>query len=73
MISAVRNSCDWLGVSLADAAHMASKVPAEFLGISETHGTIEAGRRASFVLVDGDRNVRQVWIDGAAYPPANQA
>lgn len=72
MISAVRNSCDWLGLSLADAAHMASKVPAEFLGISETHGTIEAGRRASFVLVDGDRNVQQVWIDGEAYAPAEK-
>ena len=72
MISAVRNSCDWLGVSLEDAAHMASKVPAEFLGISETHGTIEAGRRASFVLVDGDRNLQQVWIDGKAYAPAEQ-
>lgn len=70
MISAVKNTHDWLGVSLADAAHMASRVPAEFLGISETHGTIEAGKRASFVLVDGDMNIQRVWIDGAGYPPA---
>jgi len=69
MVSAVRNTRDWLGVSLADAAHMASKVPAEFLGISETHGTIEAGNRASFILVDGDMNVQHVWIDGVGYPP----
>lgn len=70
MISAVKNTRDWLGISLANAAHMASKVPAEFLGISETHGTIEAGKRASFVLVDGDMNIQHVWIDGVGYPPA---
>jgi N-acetylglucosamine-6-phosphate deacetylase len=71
MISAVKNCTEWLGVSLDEAAHMASKVPAAFLGLSETHGTIAPGKRANFVLVDGDLTVEKVWIDGTAYTPTN--
>jgi len=65
MASAVRNARDWLGLPLEDAARMASTVPVEFLGLSETHGSIEAGKQANFVLVDEALQVQRVWIKGA--------
>jgi len=67
MASAVRNTRDWLGLRLQDAANMASTVPATFLGITDTHGTIEAGKYANFVLVDKGLNVLNSWIKGVSH------
>lgn len=44
-------------------------VPARYLGIDRTHGTLEAGKVANLVVVAGDlfdagAEVRDVWIDG---------
>lgn len=66
MASAVRNSVDWLGVSLDEAVRMASTYPAEFLGIARDHGRIVAGARADFVALDGDGLARRTWIGGRA-------
>ena len=46
--------------------------PARLLGIDSMVGTIEAGKRADLVLVDGDlfgkdREIREVWIGGARH------
>ena len=60
MASAVRNSVATLGVDLAEAARMASTYPADFLGLSATHGRIARGCRADFVVVDHDLRVREV-------------
>ena len=65
MATAVRNSVSQLGVSLAEAARMASTYPAQFLGIGHTHGRIAPGCRADFVVLDGDLQVRQTWMGGA--------
>jgi len=70
MISAVKNARDWLGLDLAGAAHMASRVPAEFLGINATHGDLGPGKRASFVVVDDQLRIQQTWIEGTAYIPS---
>jgi imidazolonepropionase-like amidohydrolase len=47
-------------------------VPAGLLGISNTHGTLAAGKAANVVVVDGDlfddeAVVRDVWVDGRRY------
>ncbi len=47
-------------------------VPAGLLGIDRTHGTLEAGKAANIVAVEGDlfaegARVREVWIDGRRY------
>ena len=65
MASAVRNTLDMLGVELADAVRMASRNPAEFLGLGATLGRIAPGQRANFAVVDEDLNVLETWIDGA--------
>src|SRR5206468_2694261 len=57
----------------ADAALRALTVtPAELLGLSRSHGTIEVGKSASFVVVDGElfddkTKVLETWVDGTRY------
>ncbi|MEX1011417.1 MAG: amidohydrolase family protein [Balneolaceae bacterium] len=46
--------------------------PASILGISSTHGTLEEGKVASFIVSDGDlltgsSRILDVWIDGQRY------
>jgi N-acetylglucosamine-6-phosphate deacetylase len=43
---------------------MASRHPAEFLGLGAELGRIAPGYRANLVLVDDDVGVRETWIDG---------
>jgi len=64
MATAVRNSVDLLGLPLEEAARMASRYPAEFLGIGERFGRIAAGYAADFVLLDDALGVRATWIAG---------
>ena len=64
MATAVRNSVAMLGVSLAEAARMASTYPAEFLGIADRYGRIASGYRADLVALDGDLHVVATWING---------
>jgi N-acetylglucosamine-6-phosphate deacetylase len=52
MASAVRNCVESLGVSLAEAARMASTYPADFLGLGSTHGRIAPDYRADLIAMD---------------------
>ena len=64
MASAVRNTIRHLGLPLEAALHMASRAPAEFLGLGGELGRIAPGYRASLVLLDDDLEVVETWIDG---------
>jgi N-acetylglucosamine-6-phosphate deacetylase len=64
MASAVRNAQRLLGVSLPQAASMASTYPAEFLGLGHQLGKIAPGYQADLVLVDEAINVIDTWIHG---------
>jgi N-acetylglucosamine-6-phosphate deacetylase len=64
MARAVRNTVALLGVEPAEAVRMASRYPAEFLGLGDTLGRIAAGCRANFVVADEAMNVQDTWIDG---------
>jgi N-acetylglucosamine-6-phosphate deacetylase len=66
MALAVRNAVTLLGVSLADASRMASRNPAEFLGLGDELGRIAPGYRADLVQMDSDFAVRRTWIGGVA-------
>jgi N-acetylglucosamine-6-phosphate deacetylase len=70
MAMAVRNAVSLLGVSLADASRMASRNPAEFLGLGEELGRIAPGYRADLVLLDKDLAVRRTWIGGETFEDA---
>jgi N-acetylglucosamine-6-phosphate deacetylase len=62
MASAVRNTCQTLGIPLVDAVRMASRNPAEFLKLGDKMGRIAPGQRADLALVDDEFNVRETWI-----------
>lgn len=57
------------GLSEEDALAMLTIAPAEMLGIESRYGTIEPGKQASFVVIDGELlsgspTIRDVWTDG---------
>jgi len=60
------------GLPADDALAALTTTPADWLGIDRTHGTIEAGKVANFVVSEGDlfteeATVRDVWVQGKAY------
>ena len=65
MARAVRNAVALLGLSLAEASRMASRNPAEFLGLGDVVGRIAPGYRGDLVLLDQDLHVLDTWIGGA--------
>jgi N-acetylglucosamine-6-phosphate deacetylase len=64
MAAAVRNLVALTGVSVPEAARMASVVPARLLGVERTHGSIAVGQRADWVQLDADLHPRETWIGG---------
>jgi len=62
LADAVRNLVS-IGVPLAEAAAMASTRPADYLGLDDL-GRIRPGARASVVQLDGQLQVRGVWVEG---------
>jgi N-acetylglucosamine-6-phosphate deacetylase len=70
MATAVRNTVDVLGLPVEAALHMASRAPAEFLGLGAELGRIAPGYRASLVLLDDALRVTETWIDGLSTAPA---
>jgi N-acetylglucosamine-6-phosphate deacetylase len=70
MASGVRNAMSLLGLPLIEAVNMASRYPAEFLGLAHELGRIAPGYRANFVLADEQLRVLDTWIDGQPNPAA---
>ncbi len=73
MAAAVRNAVSLLDLDLADAVRMASRNPAEFLGLDDERGRIARGCYADLVLVDDDLNVLDSWIGGRPSDEADHA
>ena len=65
------------GFTPAQALHAATKSAAELMGLQDELGTIEPGKRADLVVIDGDPleferyedRVEQVWKDGVRVVP----
>ncbi|MFO1489165.1 MAG: amidohydrolase family protein, partial [Verrucomicrobiota bacterium] len=61
------------GLSETDALAALTTVPAKLCGVEKQLGTIEPGKLANFVVVDGkgyfdaDAKVREVWVEGRIY------
>lgn len=64
MAAAFRNTAAITGLSPAEIVRMSSESAAAFLGLSATHGTLAAGRRADWVVLDAGLNPRDTWISG---------
>lgn len=69
MLTAVRNAVSLLALPLDEAARMASTYPADFLGLSASHGSIAPGCSADFVQLDESLALRGTWLAGRPMPP----
>lgn len=65
MATAFRNAVAITGLAPAEVVRMSSESAAAFLGLSATHGTLTAGRRADWVVLDAELRARATWIGGA--------
>ena len=63
LIDGVRNVMNW-GYSLEEALTMATLAPAENLGVASSVGSLETGKTADVVIVDGDLGVQNVILRG---------
>ena len=63
MLDAVRRMRE-IGFTDAEAAAMASSNPARLLGVEDSRGAVEPGKRADIVGIDEAENVRLVMIGG---------
>jgi N-acetylglucosamine-6-phosphate deacetylase len=57
------------GVPLPEAVRMATLTPARILGIDKEVGSLERGKRADFVILDRELNVRGVYVGGIKVEP----
>jgi N-acetylglucosamine-6-phosphate deacetylase len=64
MAVALRRAVRVVGMSLVEAANAASLVPATYLGVQDSFGSIAPGRAADLVVTDSDLNVRGVMASG---------
>ncbi|RKE83493.1 N-acetylglucosamine-6-phosphate deacetylase [Rhizobium sp. AG855] len=63
MLSCIRFVHENLGLPLEEALRMATVYPAEAIGAGD-RGALEPGKRADFVLLDGDLDLSSTWIGG---------
>jgi len=61
---AIANLVNLADIPKLEAVHMASLVPAEFLGVSDSLGSIALNKRACFAIVDDNFTVQATIIDG---------
>ncbi|PTY38045.1 N-acetylglucosamine-6-phosphate deacetylase [Saccharospirillum sp. MSK14-1] len=64
LVDAVRYCVQTLNVSLDEAVAMASRYPAEYLGIDDRFGSLREGRVADISWFDDDLTVQGLWRAG---------
>jgi len=64
MATAVANAIEQGGIDLPAAVEMATRTPAQFLGIAGETGAIEIGLRADLIAMRDDFIVTRAWIEG---------
>src|SRR6185295_7774303 len=62
---AVRTFHRLTGVPLHEVVRMVSLTPARILGIDADTGSLAPGKQADLVVLDGDLQVREVYVAGA--------
>ncbi|WEK42120.1 MAG: N-acetylglucosamine-6-phosphate deacetylase [Candidatus Sphingomonas colombiensis] len=63
METALRNAVSMIGLSVAEAAFMASGAPAAFLGLRD-RGSLAPGQRADLLWLDAELRLRAMWQAG---------
>ena len=62
MATAVRNTVNHIGRTLAEAAIMAATAPAHFLGLGASRGSLVIGQRADIVWMDANLQMKGTFI-----------
>lgn len=69
MLDAV-NGLRSIGFTIEEVSRMASSNPAKLLGLQDSRGSLEAGKRADLVAVDAQGKIRLVMVNGSlAFEP----
>jgi N-acetylglucosamine-6-phosphate deacetylase len=68
----VRNLVRDLGLGISEVVGMATRVPAEVLGLKGTDGTIGVGARSDVVIWSADLAPASVWIGGHENPDGSE-
>ena len=66
MVTAVANAIEQGHITLASAIQMASRTPAQFLGLQNETGAVAVGLRADLVIMRDDFTIASSWIGGRA-------
>jgi N-acetylglucosamine-6-phosphate deacetylase len=64
MLKAIGNCVQFVGIDLPEAVNMATLYPARVLGIENSFGSLEAGRKANFVIFNESFEVINVIYKG---------
>ncbi len=67
MASAIRNAVQHLGLDLEEAVWLATRSPARFLGLEDEIGSLRAGLRADFTLLDDSLRVTGTVVGGELF------
>jgi N-acetylglucosamine-6-phosphate deacetylase len=73
MNRAAANAVSFTGMSLIDAAHLASLAPAEACGVAHRKGSIESGKDADIAILNPDFSVSHTIRDGVVAYQVNGA
>src|SRR5262244_991841 len=73
MSGAFRNALSFTGMSLIDAAHLASLAPAEVCGVADRKGSIEVGKDADLAILNSDFSVSHTIRAGVVAYQASDA
>lgn len=65
LIDAVTYTHNTVGQALDETLRMASRYPAEAIGLGHELGSLAKGYRADLIHLDEELNVLQVWVNGA--------
>ena len=68
LLEGVKTMIFKVGVPIPEAVQMASLVPARLLGLDPRIGSLEKGKEATFLRLDSDWKLKEVWIRGKMVP-----
>lgn len=68
LLDGVKTMIFRVGVPIPEAVRMASLIPARLLGIERRTGSLEKGKEATFLRLDPDWNLKEVWLRGNVIP-----
>lgn len=63
-LPSVRNVVKNVDASVGDIVKMASENPAAYIGVSDRKGSLEKGKDADFIVIDGDFNLYDTYVKG---------